>query len=65
MRLSPPLLLEPGDAASLYYGQQAYILGFPHGRHSGGTEINRGLPIPFVKSGIVSAFEFGDVKMEV
>ena len=28
---------------------------------SGGEKINRGLPLPFVKSGIVSALEFGDV----
>ena len=62
IQLSPQLALEPG-AGGIYYGQQAYILGFPHGNHSGGAEINRGLPIPFVKSGIVSAFAFGDVKM--
>ena len=63
IQLSPPLLLEPGAGRSMYYGQQAYILGFPHGQHSGGEEINRGLPIPFVKAGIVSAFDFGEVKM--
>ena len=64
IQLSPPLLLEPGAGRSMmYYGQQAYILGFPHGLHSGGEEINRGLPIPFVKAGIVSAFDFGEVKM--
>ena len=62
IQLSPPLSLEPG-AGGMYYGQQAYILGFPHGRHSGGEEINRGLPIPFVKSGIVGGFDFGEIKM--
>ena len=63
IQLSPPLLLEPSAGKSMYYGQQAYVLGFPHGQHSGGEEINRGLPIPFVKTGIVSAFDFGDVKI--
>ena len=60
-QISPTHLLE-ADPSGMYYGQQAYILGFPYGRHSGGAEINRGLPIPFVKSGVISAFAFGDVK---
>ena len=55
-------LLEAAGSGSTYYGQQVYILGFPHGHDSGGAEINRGLPIPFVKSGVISAFAFGDVK---
>ena len=55
-------LLETADSSHAYYGQQVYILGFPHGHDSGGEEINLGLPIPFVKSGIISAFAFGDVK---
>ena len=62
LQLSPvhPLEMGPGG---MYYSQPVYILGFPFGRHSGGgAEINRGLPIPFVKSGIVSALELGDVK---
>ena len=48
--------------AHIVYSQPAYILGFPLGLHSGGAELNRGLPFPFVKSGTISAMEFGDVK---
>ena len=40
--------------------RQKYLT--PNSLHSGGAEINRGLPIPFVKSGVISAFTFGDVK---
>ena len=61
-QISPMHLLETADSSHTYYGQQVHILGFPHGHDSGGEEINRGLPIPFVKSGIISAFAFGDVK---
>ena len=60
-QISPIHPLE-ADSAGMVYGQQAYILGFPYGLHSGGAEINRGLPIPFVKSGVISAFTLGDVK---
>ena len=58
-QISPQFSLEPDSR--IVYGQEAYFLGFPYGRHSGGAEINRGLPIPFVKSGIISAITFGDV----
>ena len=60
IQVSPVHPLE-ASAGGLYYGQQAYLLGFPYGRDSGGAEINRGLPFPFVKAGVVSAMEFGDV----
>ena len=65
--LTPAVQLSPthplaADSAGMYYGQQAYILGFPYGRHSGGEEINRGLPIPFVKAGVVSAMTFDAIK---
>ena len=58
-QISPTFRLELDSRVT--YGQEAYFLGFPHGRHSDGAEINRGLPIPFVKSGIISAMTFGDV----
>ena len=45
----------------LVYGQQVYFLGYPFGWDSGGQQINRGVPLPFVKGGIVSAMEVGDV----
>ena len=60
LQLSPEHPLQLG-AGGLYYSQPVYLLGFPFGRDSGGGEINRGLPIPFVKSGIVSALGFGEV----
>lgn len=61
IQLSPAHPLEL-SSAHIYYSQPVYFLGFPHGQHAGGEELNRGLPIPFVKSGIVSALEFGDLQ---
>ena len=49
------------DMGGLVYGQQVYFLGYPFGWDSGGEQINRGVPLPFVKGGIVSAMEVGDV----
>ena len=60
IRISPPLDLAASQA-NLIYGQQVFFLGYPYRMDSGGEKINRGLPLPFVKSGIVSAFEFGDI----
>ena len=62
-QISPRPELEAGASREYYYGQQVYILGFPLGLYIGGAEINRGLPIPFAKSGIISAFTLGDIKM--
>lgn len=61
VQLSPAHPLEL-SSAHIFYSQPVYFLGFPHGFHTGSEEINRGLPIPFVKSGIVSALEAGDIK---
>ena len=47
--------LEP-TTDGLYYGQQACFPGFPFGWDGGGAYINHGLPLPFVKAGIISAF---------
>ena len=65
--MAPALQMSPVHAldatsAGMVYGQQAYILGFPYGRHSGWAEVNGGRPIPFVKAGVISAFTGGDVK---
>ena len=60
IQLSPVHPLEP-SAGGLVYSQQAYLLGFPYGCDSGGAQLNRGRPIPFVKSGIISALEFGNI----
>ena len=54
IQLSPSHDLE-ADMGGLTYGQQVYFLGFPFRWDSGHEELNRGLPIPFVKSGILSA----------
>ena len=61
LQISPVHPLEMGFGGILY-SQPVYFLGFPLGLHSGVAEINRGLPIPFVKSGIVSALETGRVQ---
>ena len=60
-QLSPMHPLEP-TAAALTYGQQAYFLGFPFGWDAGGEHINHGLPLPFVKAGVISAWTDGTVK---
>ena len=60
VRLSPSLPLV-ASAVGLVYGQPVSFLGYPFGWDSGGERINRGVPLPFVKAGIVSAMEFGDV----
>ena len=60
IQLSPSYPLE-ASLADLVYGQSIYFLGFPFGYRWGLEEehINRGFPLPFVKSGIVSAVLFG------
>ena len=60
VRLSPshPLI---ASEAQLGYGQPVSFLGYPFGWDAGGEQINRGVPLPFVKAGIVSAIEFGEV----
>ena len=60
-QLSPMHPLEP-TTAGLVYGQQAYFLGFPFGWDAGGEHINHGLPLPFVKAGVISAWTNGTVK---
>ena len=54
VRLSEPLPLQY-SSKGLVYGQDVHFLGFPYGLTSGGEDINRSFPIPFVKSGICSA----------
>ena len=53
-----PLVASVGDIS---YGQSVSFLGYPFGWDAGGEEINRGIPLPFVKAGIVGAMEFGAV----
>ena len=54
IRLSSSLPLGV-SSDSLAYGHPIYFLGYPFGRHSGNEQFNRGLPLPLVKAGIVSA----------
>lgn len=61
LQLSPEYNLEP-TIANLTYGQQLYYLGFPFGWDSGNSQMNRGFPIPFVKSAILSAMPEGGGK---
>ena len=59
VRLSPlhPLV---ASSAALTYGQQVFFLGYPFGWDAGSEQINRGVPLPFVKAGIISAMVYGD-----
>ena len=58
-QLAPTYSLE-ASAAGLAYGQTVYFLGFPFGWDGGAESMNRDLPIPFVKTGIISALIFGN-----
>ena len=65
--LSAPILLSPPhpldvSAKGLVYGQQIFFLGYPYSLDSGNEQLNRGIPIPFVKAGVVGAMKrVGDV----
>ena len=54
LQLSPQYSPEP-TIAKLAYGRILYYLGFPFGWDSGNSQMNRGFPIPFVKSTILGA----------
>ena len=58
-QLAPTYPLE-ASATGLAYGQTVYFLGFPFGWDGGGENIHRDSPIPFVKTGIISALIFGN-----
>ena len=59
-RLSPSL---PLIAATGKYtlGHPVAFLGYPFGLNSEGEEINRGVPVPLVKAGVISGWQSGDV----
>ena len=59
IQLAPTYPLE-ASAAGLAYGQNVYFLGFPFGWGGGAENMNRDFPMPFVKTGIISALIFGD-----
>ena len=58
-QLAPTHPLE-ASFAGLTYGQTVYFLGFPFGWDGGAENMNRDFPIPFVKTGIISALIFGN-----
>ena len=59
-QLSPTHTLE-ATSAHLTLGQTVYFLGFPYGLQQEMTaQMNRKFPFPLVKSGVVSAIDFGD-----
>ena len=63
-QLSPTHPFEP-DGYGFFLGQQVYFLGFPFGWESGGEHINNGLPLPFVKAGVISAVPVdGDIYID-
>jgi len=59
LQLAPTYELEP-TARGLVIGQVVYFLGFPFGWDGGAEEINRDFPLPFAKSGVLSALTFQD-----
>ena len=54
MQVTPAHPIEP-TTGGLILAQQIYFLGFPYSLHMDGNTLNNGLPLPFVKSGILSA----------
>ena len=64
IQLSPTHPLNP-TSKGFTYGQQVFFLGYPYSWDSGNSEINRGIPIPFVKAGILSAIVPGDLSLFV
>ena len=60
IRLSPSLPLVAATK-DYFLGQPVAFLGYPFGWDSGGEEINRGVPVPLVKAGVISGWQLGDV----
>jgi hypothetical protein len=61
MALCPRHVSLPADMGGLIYGQDVYFLGFPYGSYAEVGELNRGLPLPFVKRAIVACMESAPV----
>ena len=55
-----PMLPLVASAEGLIYGQSVHFLGFPFGWDGGAESMNRDFPMPFVKTGIISALIFGN-----
>lgn len=57
LQITPTHPVEIWDA-NMYISQDVYFLGFPFGLSTDAFDLNRGFPIPFVKKGVFSAFDF-------
>jgi len=64
-QLSPTHPVHFGSASSFYLSQQIYFLGFPYGLRLDSEQINNNLPIPFVKTGIVSSFTSAETGSQI
>ena len=60
VRLSLSLALI-ASSKDMTYGHPVSFLGYPFGWDAGHEKINRGVPLPFVKAGFLSAMVSGDV----
>lgn len=56
MQISPSYSLG-ASFGNLYVSESIYFLGFPYGFKMDLRELNNGYPLPFVKKGVVSAFD--------
>jgi hypothetical protein len=56
MQISPSHPLE-ASCANYSLSENTYFLGFPYGYNMDYRQLNNGYPLPFVKQGIVSAFD--------
>lgn len=56
MQISPSHPLE-ASCANFFLSENTYFLGFPYGYNMDFRQLNNGYPLPFVKQGIVSAFD--------
>lgn len=54
LRLAPPLRME-ASSKGMAFGQRACFVGFPFGWTAGWEDMNRDFPVPFVKTGFLSA----------
>lgn len=55
IQLSPSFPLEP-TSAGMVVGQDVYFCGYPYHMDAGGSEMNRGFPLPLIKRGTLSGF---------
>ena len=60
IRLSPSLTLVAATGGYAL-GHPVAFLGYPFGWDSEGEKINRGVPVPLVKAGVISGWQLGDV----